>query len=100
MADGRSAISNATSDAGGFIRACDEFITLGRGSRASLFQVFRQHQFGAAAVMYVIDFIKGFANEIETQPARLDDIMRAALHFVGKEWFTIIAQAQAHEIAH
>src|SRR5438034_8461316 len=98
-AGGRSEISNAASDSGGFIRACDEFITLGRGSRASLFQVFRQHQFGAAAFMYVIDFIKGFANEIETQPARLDDIMRAALHFMVKDLFTIIAQAQAHAIA-
>src|SRR5258705_3862834 len=83
-AGGRSEISKATSDSGGFIRACDEFITFERGLRASLFQVFRQHQFRAAAFMYVIDFIKGFANEIEAQPARLDDIMRATFHFVGK----------------
>ena len=64
-----------------------------------LLQVFGQHQLRAAAFMYVIDFVKRIANEKQTKSTWLDHIMRAALHFMGKDLFAVVAQSHAHAFA-
>ena len=56
-----------------------------------LLQVFCQHQLRAAPFVYVIDLVKGIANEIQTKATWLNHIMRAALHFMGNHLFAVVA---------
>src|SRR2546430_2865709 len=99
-AGGRREISKAASGSGGFICAFVEFISRnGKLCTDHSFYFFGQHQFRAAAFVYVIDFVKGITNEIQTKSARFDHIMRAAFHFMGKNLFAVIPHPHAHAFA-
>src|SRR6476620_10458159 len=72
-AGGRSEISKAASGSGGFtVDGAVEYWSSGlmrrkyQYSSSPLLQLFCEHQFRAAAFVYVIDFVKGIANQIQT----------------------------------
>src|SRR4030095_13214007 len=75
-----------------------EISTLQHSITPSL-QILGQHQLGAARFVDVIDPIKRVANQVKTDPARFDQVMRPSFHFVRKNFFAVIAQPQAHPFA-
>src|SRR5215831_21378111 len=68
-------------------------------SITQLLQLFRQHQLRAAALVDVIDLVKGVANEMKTEPAWFDQIVSASFHFVRENFLTVISQPHAHAFA-
>jgi hypothetical protein len=65
-----------------------------------LLQLFCQHQLGATGFVDVIDLIERVANQVKTEPARFDHVVRPAFHFVRENFLAIIPHAQAHALAH
>src|SRR6516164_9070292 len=108
-AGGRSEISKAVSDSGGFIGdavlecssngVMDEKFSISAHSNTLLLQLFRQHQLGTTALVDIIHLVKGVANQVKTEPARFDQVVRAAFHFVRYSFVTIIPQAHAYAFA-
>lgn len=65
---------------------------------SSLLQVLRQHQFRPAAAQDIVDAIKRVADQVQPEPARLDQINSPALQRIGWRLFSVIAQAQANAV--
>src|SRR5215831_4316822 len=99
-AGGRSEISKAVSDSGGFIGvgvtkywsagSMDKNSSILHHSNAPLLQLFCQHQLGATALMDIIHLVKGVANQVKAEPPWFDQIVRPALHFVRNNLLAII----------
>src|ERR1041385_3111737 len=78
---GRSETSNAGSGSGGF-------------KSGRLFQILGHHQFCSARFQNVIDFVERHPDQMQSQTAGTNQIVRAALHRVRFGLLPVIAQSQ------
>src|SRR5215468_8274633 len=100
-AGGRSEISKAVSGSGGFIGSGSGGV-MGKNYQYSitpLLQLFRQHQLGATPLMDVIHLVKRVANQVKTEAARFDQVVRPAFHFMRENFLAIIPHTQADAFA-
>src|SRR5687767_6126645 len=83
---GRSETSKAGSGSGGFMFR-------------RVFQILRHDQFRPARFQNVIHLVEGIADQMEPEPARFDQVMRATFHFMCLRLLAVIAQAQPDAMA-
>ncbi len=65
----------------------------------SFFQILGHDQLGAARLQDVIDFVERVPDQVQPEPAGLDQIVRPPLHRVGFGLFAVIAQPHPNATA-